>query len=289
MGIAASFFGLLKKSNSEDKKTKTSFYRSIYPESVRYAFQYKGAQMGKAEMHSLIERYTHEVVYLVTKALAFDREGQRRFLEELTRLYMQVDWEMADLQTLLQRYIERLPDDITVAGTKLAQINRYGSAKWQAAFREIAENLFKNEPQALPCLVANTPIFAYHQFIEIYRQKPNAKLIFLVPGWMQDDDETQMGYEITLSDEPTVALQIKDQCLVRDVLCMGIDCPMKQKFCREAIFIDDTINTATTAGQLRSFWTSEYGVNVPLEKVRVITDLRNNPGAKKREARPQAL
>jgi len=284
----ARLFNFFKQPQSQttthQNKQPQSFYRSIYPESVRYAFQYKGAQMGKAEMKALLERYTHEVVYLVTKALAFDREYQRQFLETLTRLYVQADWQKSDLQAVLCHYIDLLPADMTVAGTKLAQISRSGSGEWQRAWRELVQQLFDENPQALPCLIAHTPIFAYHEFIAVYKHRRNAKLIFLMPDWMMDDNETQMGYEITLSDIPTVNLQVKDECLVGSWMCLGVDCKLKKRFCTEAIFIDDTINTSATAGKLRSFWLTKYGLNMPVERVRVITDLRGNLSAIKHQA-----
>lgn len=286
MGIAQ-LFKFFRKSQSpkSENNTKPSFYRSLYPESVRYAFQYKGAEMGKAEMLALIDSYIFETVYLVMKALVFDREYQRHFLEDLTRLYVRGDWKTQELQTLLRDYILLLPDDLTVTGTKLAQISRSGSEEWQLAWRELAERLYTERPDALPCLIAHTPIFAYHQFIEVYKHKPYTKLIVLMPNWMEDEAEEQMGYEVTLSSPPTVNLQVKDECLYGSWLCLGTECKLKKRFCTQAVFIDDTINTAATSNKLRSFWLTEYGLNMPSERVRVITDLRGVESAKKRPKR----
>ena len=286
MGISQ-LFNLFKKSQpppAEPQENK-SFYRSIYPESVRYAFQYKGAEMGKTEMLALLNGWIYEVVYLVTKAMAFDRGLQCRFLQDLTRLYYRTDWTDEELQNLLKTYIELVPDDATVTGTKLSQISRSGSEAWQKEWRNLIETLYEEKPDALPCLVAHTPIFAYQQFIEVYRQRKNAKLILLMPGWMEDPNEEQMGYEITLSDEPTVIIQVKDECLYGTWTCEGVDCKLKKRFCTEAIFIDDTINTSKTAGKLQSFWLTEYGLSMPIDRVRVITDLRGVESAKKREKR----
>jgi hypothetical protein len=199
-------FNFFRKTQSSQNKDKShqSFYRSIYPESVRYAFQYRGAEMGKVEMLALLDRHIHECVYLLTKALSFDREYQRHYLEDLTRLYMQAAWQKQDLENLLRHYISLLPDNITVTGTKLAQISRSGSEVWQHEWRNLVETLFEEKPDALPCLIAHTPIFAYQQFIEVYRQRKNAKLILLMPDWMADEKEEQMGYQITLSNPATV-------------------------------------------------------------------------------------
>ena len=279
MGIAQ-FLKFFKKSTSSQQE-KPAFYRSLYPESVRYAFQYKGAEMGKAEMLALLDDYIFEAVYLVTKALVFNREYQRHFLEDLTRLYVHTNWSKRDLQHILTQYIMRLPDDLTVTGTKLAQISRSGTEEWQSAWRELAENLYAERPNALPCLIAHTPIFAYHQFIDVYKHRPYAKLIFLMPDWMADQNETQMGYEITLGSIPTVDIQVKDECLYGSWTCLHTECKLKKRFCTEAVFIDDTINTSATSNKLRSFWLTEYGLNMPIERVRVITDLRGVESAKK--------
>lgn len=258
----------------DTQQTSTQFYRSIYPESVRYALSYRGAQMGKLEMQALMHNYVFETVYLVVKALGNNREGQRSFLEQLTRLYATPDWEHAALQQLLRKTIETLPDDVSVTGTKLAQLSRFGADNWQQAFRNIAENLLHDEPQALPIIIAHTPIIAYHQFIETYRTRLGTKLFMLIPELLMNPQERFMGYEITLSDPVTVKLQLRDECLFGSWACLKADCILQQHFCRKAIFIDDTINTAATIGKLQSFWHTEYGLNLPDDRVRCITDMR---------------
>jgi hypothetical protein len=60
-----------------------------------------------------------------------------------------------------------------------------------------------------------------------------------------------------------------------------VDCQIHQYFCKEAVFIDDTINSGKTAGKLQSFWLSKYGLNMHLDRVRVITNLRDNQMAQK--------
>lgn len=254
--------------------SRTSFYQSIYPESVRYALAYDGAQMRKPEMIALLNNYVFEAVYLVTKALGDDREAQRQFLEHLTCLYAKPTWQVADLQHLLRTTIEALPDDVSITGTKLAQLSRLGAENWQTAFKEIAQQLLEDEPAALPIIIAHTPIIAYHQFIEAYRERRNSKLFILVPELLMAEDESLMGYEITLSDTPTVQFQVKDECLFGSWACLKTECILQQHFCRKAIFIDDTINTATTIGKMRSFWHTEYGVNLPDDRIRCITDMR---------------
>lgn len=253
-----------------------SFYESIYPESVRYALRYRKAQMGKDELRSLIHKWHFETVYLVTKALAYDRDAQRQFLEDLTRLYYNPHWTKADLENLLRHYIASLPDDISITGTKLAQLSRSGSDEWQHHWHNLATKLYQEEPHALPCIVANTPIFGYHHFVATYQQRSHTKLFFLIPDWLMNPDETLMGYEITLKSTPTVRLQVKNECLFGTHVCEGVECPLQQHFCKEAVFIDDTINTATTAGKLQSFWLSKYGLQIPLSRVRVIVNLQEN-------------
>jgi hypothetical protein len=251
-----------------------SFYRSIYPESVRYALRYNEAQMGKPELFALITDWSFEVVYLLTKALIVNREHQRRFLEDLTALYIQDDWQMSALHRLLTDYIQLLPDDATVKGTKLAQISRSGVDNWHNEWRGVIQEALDDRPNALPCLIAHTPIYAYHHFVAAYKDSPKKKLLLLMPDWIIDPDEGQMGYEVILTATPTVAFQVKRECLYGSWKCDGLECRLKQHFCEDAIFIDDTINTARTAGKLQSFWLTRYGLNMPLSRVFAITNLR---------------
>jgi hypothetical protein len=267
---------LLGRNDAPKKKTNPySVYQNLYPESVRYALQYREAQLGKGEIRDLMDRYLFEVVYLMVKAYAGDHENQRLLLQDLTRLYIKPDWSHDQLRDLLNSYLDRLPDDVSVTGTKLAQLNRYGSEHWQEVFRALAQNTFDECPRDLTCLVAHTPFIAFHHFVEIYNQPGSlGKLLVLVPGWMQDETNHRMGYEITLhTEEPTVRFQDLEECLFGRWECLGHDCPMAQHFCKTAIFIDDTINTGATNGKLMSFWHTEYGVDLPRDRVRVITDL----------------
>jgi hypothetical protein len=258
----------------ESKVRPPSVYASIYPESVRYALQYKAAKMGKTEMSSLLEHYVHETVYLVTKALASNRENQRKFLEQLSRLYIKPDWTENALRTLVRGYIDALPDDTAVDGAKLAQLNRSGTAHWQKAFRALAIQCRDIDFDKLPVLIAHTPVFAFHHFIEIFAQMPAAKFLLIVPKWMEDPSETHMGYEIELKPEPVVRFQEKDECIFGQWVCRKLECKLKNKYCGNCIFIDDTIKTESTAQKVRSFWQGEYGRNIPDERIRVITDLR---------------
>jgi hypothetical protein len=206
----AQLFGFLRKSQSSPtNNTPQPFYRTIYPESVRYAFQYKGAEMGKQELLALIDGYIFETVYLVTKALVFDREYQRRFLEELTRLYAKSGWNRGELAEILAHSIAVLPENSTVTGTKLAQISRSGAEEWQTAWRTMVQKLYEEKPDALPCLIAHSPLFGYHHFIEVYRQRPYAKLIVLMPDWLGNEAEEQMGSRYNSDHQSRTFLLVK--------------------------------------------------------------------------------
>lgn len=268
MGFIGKLFG------KGQKDSQASFYASLYPETVRYALSHKGAKMGKAEIRALVDRFTYEAMYLVVKVLAKDREDQRRFLADLTVLFLDPEYHEGKLRDLLLGYIDQMPDDAEAAGAKLAQLNRSGSSRWQDAFRQLAENTFAENPTGLPCLIAHTTLLGYQHFVQVYGQKRNAKLMILVPDWMIDPDEELMGYEVSLGDKPGVTLQPKDECLIGSWACMKSECRFHHRFCGSAVFIDDTINTGATSDKLHSFWKSEYGLNIPVERIRVITDLR---------------
>jgi hypothetical protein len=278
MGIASSFFSRFRASKPE-KQDDAARYRAVYPESVRYAFQYKAAQMGIEEMRSLVHEYMFETVYLVTKAMAFDRSAQRSFLELLTRLYVRPDWTHDELRSLLRQQIDLLPAQTSIAAAKLMQINRYGSEHWANAFHQLAQTIYEQQPDAIPCLIAHTPIFAYHEFIRVYRQRRDSTLLLLMPSWMEDQEEIQMGYQIELGELPSVRLQVKDQCIFGHWRCMHSDCKLRNRYCGNTIFVDDTINTGSTEGRIQSFWQTEYGLKLPESKVYVLTDMRKHTAA----------
>ena len=265
---------LLPRSRPRKTSSLNDFYQSFYPEDVRYALAHNEALLGKSEIRSLVGRFPNEAVYLITKGLAQVPEQQRGYLEMLTHLYRQQDLHADDLRQFLYEYAEKLPEDTSLGGAKLLQISRAGSDHWQQAFRELAERCYTDDPLALPCIVAYTPMIGYRHFVEAFSQKSLGKLQLLVPEWMLNPDDERMGYEITLGDTVSVHSQEKHECLYGSWVCLHTDCPMKHRFCEDAFFIDDTISTGATSNKLRSFWHSEYGLQVPNARIRVITDLR---------------
>ena len=271
------FFNLRRffKTKDDAKDSTPSFYASIYPEAIRYALQYKSAQMGKAEIKSLLGNYLFETVYLVTKALAVDREQQRIFLQALARLYAQNTWTENDLRKLLYQYIETLPDDVSIDGAKLAQLNRTDDGTWQDAFKALALRCVEVDSDKYPVVILHTPMLAFHHFVEIFSRLPTKKFLLIVPKWMEDPDDDQMGYKIALSDEPTVSLQETDECIFGEWECMKLECKLHNQLCGKCVFIDDTIKTAATTQKVRSFWEGEYGKRVPESRIRVITNLRD--------------
>lgn len=266
---------LFRRSTYHERSSLTKFYSSLYPEDVRYALANNGALLGKSELHSLVYRFPYEAAYLIIKALALAPEQQREYLEGLTQIYSEVDYHPDDLRGFLNTRIDALPDTTQLAGTKLLQISRAGSDHWQFAFRSLAERCYRENPLVLPCIVAYTPMIGFHHFVQVFSQNSLGKLQLLVPEWMLNPDEERMGYEITLGADVTVYSQFKHECLLGSWTCLHTECPMKHRFCEDAIFIDDTIHTGTTSNKLRSFWHSAYGLQVPNERIRVITDLRN--------------
>lgn len=255
------------------QETKQSFYQSLYPESVRYALSYNGAKLGVTEIASLVENFPDETLYLVVKSLE-DREQKRGFLEDLTRLFIQPDYEVADLQTLLRGWIAKLPADTEVKGTKLAQLSRLGSDNWQSSFHDLAKGCFEEDHSALPCLIAHTAILGFRHFVQFYRNIPRAHIMIIVPEWMIDPDDNYTGYDVALGDNPTVTLRVKDNCLVGSWVCHKAQCRFNHLYCGNSFFVDDTIHTGKTAGKITSFWHSEFGLNIPDNRIKVITDLR---------------
>lgn len=267
-------FKLMTKGPSTD--AKRSFYDTLYPESVRYALSYNASSMGPAEINALIPNFTNEALYLIVKSLT-DREVKRQFLQDLTSLFVRPDYQEDELRALLAGWVKRLPEDTIVKGTKLAQLGRLGSANWQTHFRDLAETCYNENKQALPCLIAHTALLGFRHFVELYRGIPDAHLIILVPDWMIDNEDDMIGYSVQLNPEPIVTIKNHDDCLVLAWTCEGVDCPFQQRFCGTAFFVDDTIHSGATAGKVTSFWYSEYGLNVPDDRIRVITDLRKSP------------
>lgn len=274
MGVFSRIFGSKSNNSPTDESESKSFYQTLYPESVRYALAYRGAKMGNEEIIALIPGFTYEALYLMIKALAETHEAEAQFLNDLTRLILKPDYSTETLQAFLKEEAAKLPADTLVNGAKLAQLSRSGSNRWQEAFKTLAEGVLDENENALPCLVAYTTLLGYEQFVRTFNEHNKTKISIVVPEWMTDPDEPMMGYEVTLGDEPSVKLQPKDKCLIGTWNCMKQECKLRDKFCGNAVFVDDTINTGTTSRKLTSFWHTEYGLNIPVDRVRVITDLR---------------
>jgi len=277
MQVFRSLFG----SSARDRQTQNShesnnIYDSLYPESIRYSLRYNGGRMGKSEILALLDRFVHEAQYLVVKALASDREQQRQYLCELTRLFMREDYNDDQLRQLLRYRVNALPDDVTVKGAKLAQLNRSGSSNWQQAFHDLAVKTLNEKPDAVPTLIAFTTMLAYQHFVQIYQAAGAPKIFIIVPEWLLDPDETYMGYSVSLKPHLSVELKPKSRCIFGNWTCQGEECPMSRRYCGNAVFIDDTINTRTTVRKIASFWQSEYALILPEDRIRVITDLRDS-------------
>jgi hypothetical protein len=270
------FFEWLRSGKSTQSSTQ-SFYRSLYPESVRYALAHNGALMGPSEIASLVDRFTHEALYLIVKG-AEDKEQKRVYIEELTQLFVDPDYTDDALKAMLYRWVENMPDDVRVPGTKLAQLSRSGSSNWQDSFHELALSCYNEDRTALPCLIAHTAILGYQHFVQLYKDEPHANIILLFPDWMLDDDENYMGFSVRLTPEVRVVTQPKITCLVGAWACGKRECRFDHLHCGNAFFVDDTIHSGRTAAKVTSFWYSEYGLNIPDARIKVITDLRSKAG-----------
>ncbi len=268
--------GLLRLLGAKRERSQSisAFYRSLYPSDVRYALSYREAKMRATEIASLIDRFTYEAMYLIVKIME-DREKKRDYIEKLTHIFIQPDYQVDDLKKYLYSLISTIPADAEVSGTKLAQLSRYGMENWQTAFRGLAEDCYRENPTALPCLIAHTTIMGFHHFVQIYSQVPQANIMLLVPEWMMDETEEMMGYGVELNPEPKAVLRIKDVCLVGKWACMGVNCRLGHRYCGNALFIDDTIHTGKTSKKISNFWSSEYGLKIEGDRIRVITDLRS--------------
>jgi hypothetical protein len=262
-------FGLSKKTNTDI----SSFYDTIYPEGVRYALRYNEAKLGASEIESLINSFTYEALYLTIKAFD-DPEEKRKCIEAITRIYADPNYRIEMLKRYLYTRVKEIPPGASAAGAKLAQLNRSGSDNWQAAFRNLAQTCYNENKTALPCLIAYTTMLGYHHFVQIYRQLVKSHICILVPNWMIDPDSEFMGYNVQLGKEVHVEFQPKDECLIGAWTCLKTNCRFAHHFCGTTFFIDDTISTSTTARKVQSFWHSEYGLRIPEERIRVVTDLR---------------
>ncbi|MBZ0294557.1 MAG: hypothetical protein K8L99_18480, partial [Anaerolineae bacterium] len=233
-----------------------------------------GSLLGRSDFFSLLDHFQYEVVYLMVKAVGFDRERQRQFIHDLTAIYLNDDYEAA-LHQFLAAEIEALPEGITVAGTKLAQISRYGNHYWQGAFQNLVQQCYDDDRNMTPRIIAHTPFLGYHHFVRIYKQKPKSRLTILMPPWMMNETEPMMGYKVELQPKLAVTIHPKTLCLEANWQCTGKDCALNHIFCGNSYFIDDTINTGSTSNKVSNFWLSEYGLRVPNDRIRVITDLRD--------------
>lgn len=247
---------LLRKSGNQ------SIYAGLYPDSVRYAIKHRDGLMGKDEIESLIKsNYIHEAIYLITKSLKSEKTQMEIFLSELTSATVS-DNPDVKITEILENWLLHLPTDTKVGGLKLGQLSRAGSEVWSDNFIQLAKSSRETKPDAVPHLVAFAAMIGYVAFVqeyfkEMHTEITNAKeIVILVPEWIVDENEPDLGFYINLESFETKVYSKNDPLFYNPH------------------FVDDTINTGKSSGKVRGYWKQVLGVDIPEDRIFVITDLR---------------
>ncbi len=207
--------------------------QKILPWDVRYALQYRKAQLGVSEVLDLaINGFEPEAAYLAIKMAAYDRLLQLEIIRQFVESVRDLD-EVAT-RPAIRRFVElvmaRIPRDRTVAGGKLAQISRQGFETWQEKFRVCSEA--SSQETADVYLLGHAIFMGLAFFVQAFH-RAGKKLRTLIPDMALKSESYICGYELL----PEVTF-------------------LPAGFVRgtNAVIIDDMQHTGESAREMRMFW-----------------------------------
>ena len=139
----------------------------LLPESVRYAMEYRGAQLSGEDVESLLAKHPRAAFYLSMKAADEHPMVQAEMLSRLAG--RQFDYAKpsgeAEMQAIIQLGTTILKGQpggnaTTVAGEKLGQFSRHGFTGDLDAFDRTLKFALTEKPKAPLFMVANYPYIA---------------------------------------------------------------------------------------------------------------------------------
>jgi hypothetical protein len=219
---------------------------TFMPFEVRYAMEYKGGRLGKKEIKDLISRgFVDESFYLLTKATAGDPALQSTMVyETVANTVRQGDANKEeDLGNLLTSYVDLLPTNMTVKGSKMVALSQWGFSEWQKQFRLAAEGYAEGEAE--PFLVGTSMFLALRKFVEAYSGSGSGRFNVLMPAWIEDPADDNCGYRLSF-DGQAVDFSLLPRTFERSP---------------NHVIIDDILRTGNKMNSMRRFWESDPSAN----------------------------
>ncbi len=217
-----------RKPKVEEKPQK------LLPEDVRYALKYKEGLLNKEDIKTLVRsNFVNEAIYLTFKSLINDAEKHRQLLEKYIS-YIFNDNTLINKRALIEEILYKALDseqNVSVKGSKLAQLSRQGFDLWQEKYEALAQKLSTDERNVY--LLAHSTFIGLEAFLKKFSET-NKTLNILVCEWTQVKN---MGYVIDLHDKKAQVSNLQK--------------PFKNN--TGCVLIDDTKNTGNTLEKAEQF------------------------------------
>jgi DNA polymerase III gamma/tau subunit len=200
----------------------------LYPDRIRYALKYKGAQLDRDDIGALIEAgYEDEAFYLLMKALKDNPTAHYELIDSYTDEATNRPSSNSGVEASLKKALGFIDKETQVKGTKLAQWSRQGQGNWQSMYKQVADQI---PTKTTPVLVANSTLIGLQAFIS----DPSKPVLVIEPDWIGDKSNNACGYQI----DSRAAAQINK------------DFPRPVDY----IVIDDTEKTGRHLQEVANFW-----------------------------------
>ncbi len=225
------------------KKVEKAVASAILPSDVRYALQYREANLGKSEILDLaLNRFEDESLYAFLKALSGLSDVQKNALTKIVAEIKDMDEEQGKdaIRDFVQTNMPSVPESAKVGMMKLGQYSRQGFEEWR---RRYAEEAQKAALRAEPTVIVGHSMFmGLRSFVRAH-QLAHKPLYILMPHMIDDTDSTTCGYIIT----------------------NGVVEFLPKDFARpeNAIIIDDVKNKGETEREVQAFWQTSPVSGVP--------------------------
>lgn len=230
----------------------------ILPFDIRYALEFKGAQLGPTEIRTLVRsNLTDITTYCLLKATENNVPLQHSFLQRFVDIVRDEPEGMFHLTQLQRQTVEELGENLKpIQGAKVAQIIRQGSNLWEKKFREVAEAV-KKDSDTIGVYIAYSAAMGLRQAVELLE----GKILLMIPGWINEPVNPNCGYQIDLGNPPGSRVQILPRNFQR---------PDKFKI------IDDTIRNGISGQLMWDFWTGNQGKPISADKFAIIDSAPQN-------------
>lgn len=217
--------------------------RLTLPWDVRYALEYKGAEMGKHELQSLLdERMVSECLYLLARSLNHDPAGQLDLFQGFVNVYRSDVGAFYPIEGYLRERVEALPEDFHVFGSRLAQICRQGFEFWQTRYSDAMLRCAR--AGRLPAFVLCGTCIGFLDALGMAARMFGGMFLALNPVWIRDVQKPYCGYGFrVLKDNNSVMLLKKGDL---------------EPLPGAVRIIDDVQDTGATKEQVCGFWPGHH-------------------------------